>query len=776
MKFSNQFIKANNELCSFEQYVPAPYFRKKFMLDFKPESGEITICGLGFYELSVNGKPITKGAMAPYISNTDEVCYYDNYDITSLLKEGENVIGVLLGNGMRNPYGGFIWDFDKDICGDPLVLALCLEARKGEKTFELEADESFRTASSPIVYNDLRMGYCYDAREELTGWDALDFDDSGWQCAMPAKKPCGIAKLCEAEPIVVTEERKPVKMTHYDELPYAYEKKADGKTIESTLRKNVYVYDFGINSAGLTKLHINGKPGQKITIRHGEETVNGKFAINTMIFLRQDQVHNERYLQHAQTDVFICKGGEETFVPKFKYDGFRYAYVEGLEEEQAEGALTMLVMNSDLQPRADFSCSDEVINKLFACARNSDLSNFYYFPTDCPHREKNGWTGDASVSAEHMLLNLTAEKSLAEWMANVREAQRSDGVLPGIVPTGNWGVTWGNGPAWDSVCVSIPYYVYKYTGDKKIIEDNFFLIMRYLAYVMTRRDDRGLIAFGLGDWVDPRGNQNIAAPLELTDSITIYDFAKKAAFLFDQIGKRNEADYAGKIAEEMRTAIRKHLLDKETMTMSGECQTSQAFALACGIFDEAELPMARQRLLDIIHRDGDINACGMIGLRHIYHVLSDMGESELAYKIITATHQHCYGYWIASGATSLWESFGKPDSAASGSKNHHFLGDISSWFIQELAGLKPNPDATDISRFEVSPKFIPQLSFAKAHFVSRFGKVATEWRREGETVILSLTAPDGTWGEICLPEGYAFADGTDVKVWKGKTDWQLEVI
>lgn len=158
-------------------------------------------------------------------------------------------------------------------------------------------------------------------------------------------------------------------------------------------------------------------------------------------------------MEYAQTDVYICKGGYEEFAPKFKYDGFRYAIVEGLEKEQATSeTLTFLEMSSDLKERASFNCSDEVLNKLQEITRRSVLSNFFYFPTDCPHREKNGWTGDAAVSAEHILLNLTAEKSLKEWLLNIRFAQREDGALPGIVPTGGWGFKWGNGPMWDSVC------------------------------------------------------------------------------------------------------------------------------------------------------------------------------------------------------------------------------------------------------------------------------------------------------------------------------------
>ena len=761
MKFSKNFIKAGDKLCTFEEFVAAPYFRKKFKLEFKPENAEITICGLGFYELYINGVNVTKGPLAPYISNPDDICYYDNYDITNLLKEGDNVIGVVLGNGFRNCFGGFIWGFDKSTSRGPVTFALTLEAKDNEKTFELEADETFKTHPSPIIFDDLRMGCRYDARLEIDNWCAIDFDDSAWEYAKSEKLPRGEARLCKADPIVVTETLLPIDVKHYDSMPFAYENNApDAKPIEGCISENVYVFDFGVNTAGVTKLKINGKKGQKIVIRHAEHNSGDNFSVNTTCFLmgqRKETV--SRYTEFNQVDVYICKGGEEEFIPKFKYDGFRYAYVEGLEPQQLkEDTLTYLVMNSDLKPRAEFECSDDVLNKLQQFTRRSDLANFYYFPTDCPHREKNGWTGDASVSAEHMLLNLTAEKSLKEWLANIRKAQNTEGALPGIIPTGGWGFAWGNGPAWDSVCVNLPYYIYKFTEDTEVIKENTSLIMRYLCYISSRRDDRGLIAVGLGDWVDPFESQNgkIASPLELTDSVTVYDMAQKAAYLFKKVGKDNESEYAARLARQLRSDIREHLIDKATMTAAGDCQTSQAFMLEAGIFNEDELEAAQQRLVEIIHRDGDINACGMIGVRRLFHALTSADEAELAYNIITAKSRTGYGYWIENGATSMWESFKSIDNPYTDSKNHHFLGDISSWFIQELAGLKPNPNVEDIKYFEISPHFIKQLDNARASYDSQFGKVSVKWERTGQDIKLEISMPKGTYGKAILPKGFCF--------------------
>ncbi len=763
MRFSDSFIKANDALCEFDHHVPAPYFRKSFTLPFLPEKAEITVTGLGFYELYINGENVTKGPLAPYISNPDDICYYDSYDVTAHLTEGENVIGILLGNGMRNAIGGFIWDFEKARCRGPVCTAFCLEARKGEESFCLEADESVKTHPSPITFDDLRMGCRYDARLEIPDWCKVGFDDHGWENAKRERAPRGVARLCEAEPIEVRREILPVKREFFESACFARSEFSmqNAPDNEDTRRENVYVFDFGVNTAGVTRLKINGKAGQTVTVRHGEWNMDGRFSIDTTCFFGRDAHTTKRYCDYGQTDVFVCKGGEEVFTPRFKYDGFRYAWVEGLTPEQVQDdTLVLLEMSSALTPRAGFECSDPILNQLYECTVRSNFSNFFYFPTDCPHREKNGWTGDASVSAEQMLLNMSAETSLKEWLRNISAAQNGAGALPGIVPTGGWGFQWGNGPSWDSVSVNLPYYVYKYTGDVETVRENAPMMMRYLHYVMGRRNERGLIAIGLGDWCDPNQAKNggrIASPLEVTDSFMTYQYAVRAAYLFKRIGMTCEALYANAVAKELRSAIRANLIDFDTMTVAGDCQTSQAFALEVGIFEENELAAAQSRLLAIIRRDGNVNACGMVGLRYIFHALGAMNAHDLAYEMITADHPACYGYWMRRGATTLWESFVSEERRGE-SHNHHFYGDVSSFLIQEIVGIQPNPTVTDPESYAIAPHFIAALEHASASYDGRGGRISVAWRRTAEDVTLTLSVPKS--GTLLMPRGYT-VDGSD---------------
>ena len=747
MHLSRKFIKAGDAVCTFDHHVNAPYFRREFLMDFLSQRAEITICGLGFYELYINGVNVTKGPLAPYIANTDDLCYYDRYDIAAYLTKGKNVIGILLGNGFRNPFGGFVWRFDRAPHIGPLCTALCLECYGEGKYFRMEADEHFKTHPSPILFDDIRMGCRYDARLESDGWNLPGFDDAGWTPAIPCDAPKGEPRLCGSAPVSVRREIAAVSVTHYDRLAFARETTAAGsKDAADTVRENIHVFDFGVNTAGVTRLRLNGRPGQKITIRHGEYLVNGKFDLRTTIFSSADR--QPRYYEYAQCDVYICRGGEEEFLPRFKYDGFRYAYVEGLLPEQLRAdTLTCMEMTSIGEQRASFVSSCHTLTALQQMTEQSDRSNFVYFPTDCPHREKNGWTGDASLSAEQLLLNFDCAKSLKEWLRNVRKAQNSEGALPGIVPTGGWGFEWGNGPVWDAVIVNLPYYIYRYEGDLSAFAENADAIYRYLQYAARRRDEKGLVAYGLGDWVDPfeRERGGIAAPLVVTDSITIYDIAEKAAKLFSVAKMPTEAAWTQTFAAEMRAAIRKHLVD-DTLLVFGDCQTCQAIALGTGIFDPEETEAARRHLLRIIHRDGDINACGVLGNRYLFHVLAEAGEIDLAYKIITGTGRTCYGYWVKRGFTTLCESFLDVDGPGLDSRNHHFFGDISSFMIRKIAGIRPNPDLADRDAFAIVPHIPKDLESATGSFQRADGALECGFKRENDNISFHISVPGGMHG------------------------------
>ncbi len=739
MEFPQQFICATKEYTTYQRFVPAPYFRKTFTAG--SAGCRLRVTGLGFYRVWINGRELTKGLLAPYISNPDALVYFDDYDLTPYLRpNAENTLGFQLGNGMLNAPGGATWDFDKAPFRAAPKLAFLLE-NGGTRT---EADSSVRTAPSPLYFDDLRAGVRYDARREIAGWNLPEFDDSGWARALLCPAPRGEFRVCAADPIVQTGPAvravliRPGRLRDYSprddvEQVSVPEDVADGR--------EGFLYDFGKNNAGIVRLRINGRAGQRVVLQFGELLTEGELDYNNILFYPDG---------FSQRDVFICKGGEEVFEPVFTYHGFRYCLVMGIEEAQAtpEG-LTCLVYTS-AQKAGGFACSDETANALYEMCDASDHSNFYYFPTDCPHREKNGWTGDAALSAEHMLMTMHVGASFKEWMRNLRASQREDGELPGIVPACDWPYQWGDGPVWDAALIEIPYETYRFTGDKEILAENAAAILRYLRYAAGKRNENGLIAYGLGDWCPVGGA--VKPSLAFTGTVALMACANKAAFLFDVLGKEEEKAYASQLGTALRAAVRAHLIDKGTCVADTGCQTSQAMALYTGVFDAAEKEKATAKLIGMIRENGGFLDTGILGARVIFHVLSEAGESELAWHMITRKEFPSYGALIGFGETTIPEFFLLPGEGCY-SHNHHMYCDIKNWFISAVAGLRYNPDGTDHRRVLVRPALIGGLSFAEARYESPAGEIFVRWERTDGGAELHVRTANGITAEIVLPDG-----------------------
>ena len=722
-----QFIRATEKYCSLDEHVAAPIFRKTFTLDDEVTSASLSVTVTGFYELYVNGENITRGLLAPYISNPDHVLYLDRYDIAPYLKEGRNAVAFILGNGFANQDISS-WEFNRAPFRSSPKLAMTAEITTSSGTVQIISDESFKVAPSPILFDMYRLGVIYDAREEKDGFSLPDFDDSEWSYATVTDAPKGVITRSFARPIKVREELSPVSIEPRSDFYCLYYK--NGDPMKECYIKDGYLYDFGVNTAGVCRLKIKGERGQKITVRHSENLIDGRFDIGSTITIKEDTPHLIGYLQ---TDIYYLKGGEEEILfPSFTYHGFRYAFVEGITAEQATpDLLTYVAFNTYLPKRSSFECSDETLNTLYKMAIRADLSNFHHFPTDCPHREKNGWTGDASVSAHQLLLSFDCSTPLGVWLESARYAQTPEGKLPGIIPTATWGYEWGSGPAWDAAIINIPYYIYKYDGRTDIIHDNFDMMLKYLRYIFSRRDERGLIACGLGDWCQPRAEgAPISSPLEFTDTIQVMEMAAKCAVMFKAIGKEYHAHYAAVMARTLKEDVRTHLIDRERAVAAGECQTSQAIALRFGLFTEEEKPRAYRALLDMIEaKDGHVD-CGMIGLRHIFHVLFEMGDGDLALSMITRPDPPSYGSMIRLGGTSLFESL--IPNGLNESENHHFFGDIINLFITKIVGIRINPDLDDPKRVLINPIIPEGLDYAVASYDFPEGTLRIKWQKQDD--------------------------------------------
>lgn len=712
-----RFICASLTCCDFAHRVAAPYLRRAFDLKFTPEAADLKICGLGFYRLWINGREITKGSFAPYISNPDDRMYFDTYDLTPCLQPGENVLGVLLGNGFQNDFGGAVWDFDKAPWRSAPKLAIEFCAVGSEETLSFHADGHFLTHPSPILFDEYRLGENYDARRELPGWNLPGYDTAGWTPALPADAPKGALCECRAEPIRRYETLSPVSVTPCD---------------------GGFLYDFGRNTAGICRLHLtDAAPGQTVVIKFCERLRDGKFDQSNLY--NQPVEKYPFYFTDFSRVEYHARGGDELYEPSFAWFGYRYAFVLGVRPDQATaGLLSFPVLSSDLRRVGHFSCSDETVNRIFDMIVNSDRSNFYYFPTDCPHREKNGWTGDASLSAPQMSLLLDTTESYLEWLRCVVAAQRADGALPGIVPTSGWGFAWGNGPAWDSVLFNLPYTVWRLRGDTRAIAVTADAMLRYLAYIRTRRSADGTVAIGLGDWVPVGKKSNrYDTPLVLTDSIMVTDMANKASVMLAVIGRKKDAAIAAALRDEMLASIRGVLLDKTAGRLANGTQTAQAMGLYYGIFLPEERRKAFGLLMTRIRENNGRFDCGFLGLHVLFHVLSEFGEGETAYRMITGKEFPSYRNLLDRGETAMVEAFQPEGGPECGSHNHHFLGDAVRWFFRSLAGL----EIVNCRRIRVSPLFVRELDSAEASYELPGGNAAVAWRRCGSRILLTVTHP-----------------------------------
>lgn len=759
--FSKKFIKGTEEFCTFEKHVNAPYLRKSFTLESCPKNAKITITSSGFYQLFINGRDITKGHMAPYITNPDQLLIYDEYDLAPLLTKGENAIGIILGNGIANCMGGYIWDFSEAHFRAAPAVALCLEAEleNGEK-LSFEADDGFKTHPSPITFDDLRCGVHYDARLEVPHWNEIGFDDSAWKNALPAMGFDSDCCLCKSEPVISQRTLKPVSIHEgrYKEVDKNYQNEPTKIIRETTQYRPEYgedgfVYDFGENHSFVPTFTIrNSRPGQVIAFQFGE------FCLDNVVDTRNISIFYPH--GYAQRDVYVCRGDEvESFTVPFTYHGAQYCVVIGADKEQITKELVSVdVIHSDIAERGNFECSDPVANKLWDLIRRSDLANFVYFPTDCPHREKNGWTGDASMSAEQMTFNFATEDSYRQWLMLIRNAQRVDGALPGIVPTTGCGFKWGNGPVWDSVAVELPYQVYKYRGDISLFRENADVITRYIHYLtVARNQETGLISIGLGDWVQPGRNPgDHDAPTCETNTMMCTEICRKAALLFEKCGMKAQSVFAKTVADEFTAAVRKYLIDFSRMRVYSSTQTSQAMAIYCGIFTDAEKKAACEELVKIVARAKDHIQCGMLGTKILFSVLGECGKAELAYKLITRKDAPSYGVYAADDMrlTGLPESFIVKNDMNVTSLNHHFLGGYSQFFIKYVAGLCINPNGDNASYVEFRPRFIEGLDYAKAHYDHPKGRIEICWRREGEDVIVDVKKPDGVISALIIDDDY----------------------
>ena len=618
------------------------YLRKSFELCDIPLRAELQVCGLGIGVYTINGLPVTDEVLCTPFTCYDKRVIYSKFDVTKLLNEGGNAIGIYVGNGFYNDNMTLWNDYMAAWKDNPKAIAALEITYKSGECIKIMTDCTWKCAPGPSVYNHMRQGEMFDARLKQDGFDTFGFDDWQWENAKLAHEPGGIMETTAMPPIRVKEVLKPVSV------------------------KNG-VYDFGKNISGWAHIRVNGARGEKIRLIYDENLNEDGLPKGACTCYAK-----EEGMPLCNEDVFICSGREnEEFRPSFAYHGFRYVKVEGAAknfEIEAE------FVHTDLLSVGSFECSDDMLNKIHNASTLATLSNYMGIPTDCPHREQNGWTGDAQLSSEQVLMNFDAKEAYAKWMRDFKDAQRPNGQLPGIIPSAGWGYNWGCGPSFDSAIIIIPLNVYINTGDSKMISEMWDNMVLYMEY-FSRMCQDGIAEFGLGDW---NCVKEPSLPLAVTDTAYYYYDCEAMAYMADLIGKDSQP-WSGR-AKEARDIWRSSFWGNAELE---NFQTFFACAIYQGLLNADEIPCAAKKLAELVIKNGCHIDCGMLGTKYIFSALSENGYMDLVYKMVTNPSFPSYAYWINSGQTALCEDWDMKQSC-----NHHIFSEVDNWFYKYVGGIK----------------------------------------------------------------------------------------
>ena len=395
--------------------------------------------------------------------------------------------------------------------------------------------------------------------------------------------------------------------------------------------------------------------------------------------------------------------------------------------------------------------------------RWSTLSNYHSIPTDCPHREKQGWTGDALVSAEQMLYNFAPMAAYRKWLNDCRDAQRPSGQLPGIVPTSGWGYNWGSGPAWDSAYIQLPWYLYQYCGDRQVLAEHYRGMQRYLDF-MTGMADHHIVSFGLGDWCPPRPPAaGAGTPVAVTSTAYYFANARILAAVAELLGQRTAARRYRQLAAAIRAAFLAKFHDPQTGAIAGLEQTGLACALFFGLIEPPATAKVLAALVAAIERTHRHIDCGILGTKYVMHALHEHNRNDLAYAIATQTDFPSWGHWLAQGATTLWETW---DPAVAGSSRlHHMFSDVSAWFYKALAGIAPDPARPGFQAILLKPHPVGDLTWVKAGHHSPHGQIRSDWKIHRGQFLWNVTVPVNATATVYVPARTAAgvtADGKPV--------------
>jgi len=719
---------------------PCPMLRKEFELKTKVRSARAYVTSLGLYEMEINGRRVGNARFTPGFTSFHKRLQYQTYDVTDCLREGTNAAGVLLADGW---YRGHLWFKAKpNIFGRELALLAQIRVEYEDGTIEtIGTDSSWQCTTGPILSSDLYYGEVYDARKEITGWSEpgcrydkwrnvkrLDYGKAHLACS-----PCETAK--------VKEQIQPQRILRTP--------------------KGELVVDLGQNIAGIVRLEVEGESGTEITLSYCEElTPEGNFNIEQLDLLG----HQRRAGRFYQIDRYVLKGGPEVIEPRFTFHGFRYVKIEGYPREPGPGNIRGLVIYSDLPVAGEFSCSNPLINQLQHNILWSQKGNFLEVPSDCPQREKMGWTGDIQIYAPTACFLMDCSGFLVKWLQDLKADQKDNGLVPHIIPWlpdypvyGPLGV--GGSSGWGDACIIVPWTLYLYYGDKRVLDEMYGSMKKWLDFVQRR--SRGYIwnrGMHWGDWLEPgRKTYYYFLPWAPRGQVATPFFAHSCHLLSriaGVLGKEGDAHYYRDLSEKVKAAYFKRYV-KENGRVRPSRQGAYVLALAYDMVPDEIKPRLAGHLAEMIRDKGNHLDTGFLSTPHLCQILCDKGYENLAFGVLNQDTIPSWLYEVKKGATSVWEAWDciKPDGTLRKgmSFNHYAFGAVGEWLYHYVAGIGLDEENPGGKHFILHPHPGGGLTEASAAYQSPRGQVKSAWKLVEGRMTYSVTVPASSTATVHLP-------------------------
>lgn len=730
----------------FYKSDPAPLLRKEFVLEKPIARARLHFVGLGYGIPSINGKRIGDEPLGPPWTKFDTRVLYSSFDVTAHLSEGANCVGLAIGNGWQNPLPLRFWGH-RNIRGSmpvgrPRGIACLIIDHPDGTTTTVVSGPDWKVGTGATVFDNIYLGEIRDARLAVPGWDKAGFDASTWK------------------PVRVTEDS--LDPLQPNEMPPVRAQKPLPAKAVTTSKPAVHIVDFGTNFTGVPEIKMNVPAGTKLTLRYGE-LLNADGTLNPLTSVAGQIKGKKKDSDESvggpgapdvawQQDVFIAAGGgEEIYRPDFTFHAFRFMEITGLPSTPAAASCIGIPMNSDLVSAGDFSCSNEMFNRLDAVCHRTFLSNVISVQSDCPHRERFGYGGDIAVTSETYLMNFDMAGFYAKTVRDWADAARPDGRLTDTAPF--VGIDYC-GVGWAMAHPLLLEQLYIHYGDRTLLDEQVPVALKWLETEAAARKD-GLVVKGLGDH---EALTQSKGPQMLTPMFI--DAARRVGRLAEIIGNKDEATRCAAMADESSAAWAKAFLDPATGKVATGSQTEQLFALGFGAASAEARPKVFERLVQAVYgADGPALTTGIYGTRFLPEELSKGGRSDLAYAVADRKTFPSWGWMIENDATTLWEDWQGGDNVKS--HNHPMFGSISGWFRRWLGGIQIAEDAVGADRIVIRPQLVDGLSHVKCSHRTIRGLIVSNWTKGDGKIDFEIVIPPDTQAITILPlrKGESLTEG-----------------